>query len=178
MAVTVVASPHSATAESSENSPNSRPLHRIKAVRCQQGVTLRTAARHLGCDVRQTRQQEQPGTDIRLSELYNWQAALDVPVVDLLEEPGPPLSHPVRQRASMVRLMKTALAIQQQSTTPAISRLAENLVQQLVELMPELAGVGAWHQVGQRRNLDECGRIVEQSIPDTFLCHNALDNLD
>jgi hypothetical protein len=33
----------------------------------------------------------------------------------------------------------------------------------LVEMMPELKEVGAWHSVGQRRTLDEMGRIVERA---------------
>ena len=63
-----------------------RPLHRIQAVRMQQGMSLRTAARQLGIDVRAVRAQEQASTDLRLSDLYRWQQALDVPAADLLEE--------------------------------------------------------------------------------------------
>ena len=37
---------------------------------------------------------------------------------------------------------------------------------QLVELMPELEGVSAWHAVGQRRTLDEVGRVAERRMPD------------
>jgi hypothetical protein len=42
------------------------------------------------------------------------------------------------------------------------------LISQLVELMPELKEVSAWHSVGQRRTQDEMGRIVERTIPDNF----------
>ena len=41
------------------------------------------------------------------------------------------------------------------------------LVGQLIDLMPELAEVSAWHSVGQRRTQDELGRIAEQSLPDS-----------
>ena len=37
---------------------HAEPLHRIRAVRLQQGVSMRTAARHTGTDVRQLRMQE------------------------------------------------------------------------------------------------------------------------
>jgi hypothetical protein len=33
--------------------------------------------------------------------------------------------------------------------------------------MPELAEVSSWHTVGQRRGLEEMGRIAEQTIADT-----------
>ena len=42
------------------------------------------------------------------------------------------------------------------------------LIAQLVELMPELEEVSAWHSVGQRRTQEEMGRIVERTIPDSF----------
>ena len=47
--------------------------------------------------------------------------------------------------------------------------LAENLIDQLQELMPELKEVSPWHSVGQRRGLDEVGRIAEQPISDEML---------
>jgi hypothetical protein len=40
------------------------------------------------------------------------------------------------------------------------------LIDQLIEIMPELKEVGPWHSVGQRRTLDDFGRVVEQSVPD------------
>ena len=93
---------------------------------------------------------------------------LDVPLADLLVECEEPLSAPVLQRARLVRLMKTAAAIQEKSDSRSVRRLADTLVQQLVEIMPELKGVTAWHSVGQRRSLEELGRIVERAFPDNF----------
>ena len=81
-----------------------RPLHRIQAVRIQQGMSLRTAARQLAMDVRAIRAQEQATTDLRLSDLYRWQQALDVPAAELLEESGEPLSRPVAERAKPRRV--------------------------------------------------------------------------
>ena len=90
----------------------SRKLHRIREVRLLQGVSLRGAARQTGADVRTLRMQEQEYADLRLSELKRWQFALDVPLAELLEETDAPLSRPVLERARLVRLMKTAAAIQ------------------------------------------------------------------
>lgn len=144
-------------------------LHRVQEVRQEQGVSLRTAARRMGSDMRSVKAQEQSTSDLRLSQLYAWQQVLDVPLNDLLEEPGLPLSSPVLERARLIRLMKTVMSIQEKADSPAIERLAQVLVEQLVEVMPELAEVSAWHNVGQRRSLDECGRVAENPIPDSFL---------
>ena len=141
-----------------------QPRHRIQEVRCQQGMSLRSAARQLGTDVRSVRAQEQPSCDLRLSDLYRWQSVLDVPIEELLVESSTPLSRPVAERAKMVRIMKTALSIQESASSAPLKRMADNLVQQLVELMPELKEVAPWHTVGIRRSLDDLGRIAEQPV--------------
>jgi transcriptional regulator with XRE-family HTH domain len=129
-------------------------------------MSLRTAARQLGTDVRSIRAQEQAQTDLRLSDLYRWQEALEVPIGELLCEDDEPLSRNVRERAQLVKIMKSARALLDSADGIATRRMAENLVDQLSELMPELAEVSAWHSVGQRRSLDEMGRIAEQPISD------------
>jgi hypothetical protein len=74
------------------------------------------------------------------------------------------LSRPVLERARMIRLMKTAQAILERSSSTSIRRMAQMLIEQLNEIMPELQHVGAWHSVGQRRSLNELGRIVERTV--------------
>lgn len=161
------------TPESAPTQPASRPLHRIAEVRRQQGISVRSAARQLRTDATTVRHQETPGTDLRLSELMQWQQVLDVPLIDLLVDPDTPLSRPVMERAQMVRLMKTAAAIQEQTTSPGVQRLASMLIEQLLQIMPELADISAWHSVGQRRSLNEYGRIVERCVrEDFFLTHH------
>jgi len=146
--------------------PKSQPrvFHLIREVRVQQGVSLRTAARHMQSDVRTAREEEEETSDLTLSQLYAWQQVLDVPVTELLVESEDPLSRPVLERARMVRVMKTAQAILEKANTPAIKRMAQMLVEQLTEVMPELATVSPWHSVGQRRSLDDLGRIAEQTV--------------
>jgi transcriptional regulator with XRE-family HTH domain len=146
-----------------------RPLHRIQDVRRLQGMSLRTAARQLGIDIRSIRAQEQASSDLRLSDLYRWQRALEVPVSELLVDDDEPLSRPIRERAQLVKIMKTARALVETVSNPSAQRMAENLIEQLQELMPELAEVSPWHSVGQRRSLDEMGRIAEQPIADDVL---------
>jgi transcriptional regulator with XRE-family HTH domain len=144
--------------------PPGKRMHRIRTVRRLQGVSLRSAARQIGLDVRRLRAQENESTDLHISDLLRWQKALDVPVSELLEEPDTQLSRPVLERARMIRLMKTAQAILERSNSTPIRRMAEMLINQLVEIMPELKHIGAWHSVGQRRSLSELGRIAEHTI--------------
>jgi transcriptional regulator with XRE-family HTH domain len=154
--------------EDSTPRPSGPLMHRVRTVRLQQGVSLRTAARNTKVDIRQLRLQEQEETDLRLSDLRKWAQALDVPIAELLVEPESPLSKPVMERARMIRLMKTAAAINENAHSAGLKRMAQNLVNQLVEIMPELAEVSPWHTYGQRRSLEEYGRVVEHSIPDGF----------
>jgi transcriptional regulator with XRE-family HTH domain len=147
-------------------------MHRIREVRLEQGLTLRTAARHMGASVRQLRAEEEEMNDLRLSDLYRWQEVLGVPMEDLLCEPNGALSRPIMERAGLVRLMKTAAAILENAPTPRLERLAQTLVEQLVEMMPELEQVNPWHAVGQRRTLDELGRAAEHQFPDDYFRHS------
>lgn len=144
-------------------------LHRLATVRRQQGLSQRYMARQLNQDVREIRAQEEETSDLRLSQIFEWQEALDVPLVDLLVDPGTSLSKPVMERARLLRMMKTAAAIGEEAQSPAISRLAKRLSDQLIEIMPELKEVGAWHAVGQRRSLDDLGRAFERRISDDAL---------
>jgi len=141
-----------------------RPLHRLAIVRQHQGMTRRCVARRLGADVSRVRWQERPTSDMLLTTLYQWQKALEAPVAELLVDADDPLSPPVLKRAQMVRLMKTAAAILEQAHEPPIRRMAQMLVDQLVEIMPELAGVSPWHTVGKRRTRDEVGQVVQRPV--------------
>lgn len=155
--------------EAKSSKSKKKPLQRIKTVREQQGVSVRSVARRMGKDMATIRAQEKESSDLRLSELYEWQKALEVPLVDLLDEPGTPLSRPVMERAQMVRLMKTATAILERTESTPVERMAQMLVEQLTDMMPELEHVTPWHTVGQRRSLDECGKIAENPVADHYL---------
>lgn len=143
-----------------------RLLHRLQEVRRQQGVSLRRVGQLLHTDIRELRREEDPAADLRISRLYQWQQALEVPVADLLVDSGAPLSAPVLERARLVRIMKTVAAIQEKAPNTSIERLAQTLVDQVLEIMPELKGINPWHSVGQRRSLDEYGRIAERTYSD------------
>jgi transcriptional regulator with XRE-family HTH domain len=159
---------HQTSSPVNGSSASDRKYHRIAEVRREQGVSLRSMARQMKLDMPTIRREENGSSDLRVSDLIRWQRVLDVPLADLLVDPGTSLSRPVMERARMVRLMKTAAALQEQAKTPGIQRLTTMLVQQLKEIMPELEHISAWHSVGQRRSLDEYGRIVERRMRDDF----------
>jgi transcriptional regulator with XRE-family HTH domain len=143
-------------------------MHRLAAVRQQEGLSHRCLARRMGITVRQVQSQELETTDLRLSELYRWQKALDVPFEEMLNDGNTRYSDPVTHRGQMLRIMKTACSIQEDARRPSQKRLAETLINQLLELMPELHDAGSWHSVGQRRTTAECGqagcRVVSSEL--------------
>ena len=141
-----------------------RPLHRLALVRRREGVSRRTVARRLRIDVARVKSQEDENADMLLSTLYQWQEVLDVPISELLVESNDPLSAPVLQRAQMVRLMKTATTILERSHQISIRRMAQTLIEQLLDLMPELESVTPWHAVGQRRTRDELGQAARRGL--------------
>jgi transcriptional regulator with XRE-family HTH domain len=143
-----------------------RPMHRLATVRQQQGVSQRNVARRLNVDAADVRQQEAETTDLPLSLLYEWQKVLEVPIADLLVESNAALSPPVLERARMVRIMKTVASIVEKANTPPLNRLVQMLSSQLLEIMPELGDVTPWPSIGERRTLEECGRILERQVSD------------
>lgn len=139
-----------------------QPLHRIAEVRRTQGVSTRAAQQFLGLCAGELRRQEDENCDLLLSDLYQWQRLLAVPVSELLVEPQIELSRSVSERAALVKVMKTASTILEQTRQPNIKALAMRLAEQLVEIMPELTDVAPWPSVGQRRTREEWGRIAER----------------
>lgn len=141
-----------------------KPLHRIAEVRAQQGLSLRAIARRTGIDVRELKQQELATSDLSLQHLLRWADALEVPVSNLLIDRDHELSSTVRDRAALVKIMKTVVALQQVSSSPRVSRLTEMLREQLLGMMPELAEVGGWPNYGSRRPQDYVSRIAANPI--------------
>jgi transcriptional regulator with XRE-family HTH domain len=145
---------------------NGRPLHRLGAVRLREGVSRRTIARRLKTSINDVKRQEDETEDLPLSALYKWQQVLEVPVTELLLDASEPLSSPVRNRAKMLRVMKTAVTMLERARQSSIQRLAQMLVEQLTELMPELEGVGPWPAVGKSRMPSEYGQVIQRRLPD------------
>jgi transcriptional regulator with XRE-family HTH domain len=148
--------------------PAERRLHRLATVRRQEGISRRTVARRMKTTISDVKRQENETSDLPLSALYKWQEALEVPVSELLADSEQPLSSPVRERAKLLRIMKTAVTILERSRQTAIRRMAQTLVEQLIELMPELEGVGPWPAVGKSRLPSDYGQVVRRRLPDEW----------
>jgi transcriptional regulator with XRE-family HTH domain len=147
-------------------------LQKLSDARRRQGLSIRCVAQRLGRTVGEVRAQEEEHADILISELYRWQAALEVPIEELLEEPDDALSPRVLTRARLLKVMKTAMAIRRQSRTESQRRLVRLLIEQLLEMMPELKEVSGWPAVGHRRRANEIGRIGENPVSEDWL-HEA-----
>lgn len=153
--------------------PPSRRFHRLATVRRQEEISRRTVARRLGVSIAEVKRQEDETVDLPLSALYRWQEVLDVPMSELLMEPEEPLSSPVRSRAKMLRIMKTAVTILERTRQTPIRRMAQMLAEQLVELMPELEGVSPWPAVGKSRLPSEYGQVIHRRLPDELFLDAA-----
>jgi transcriptional regulator with XRE-family HTH domain len=142
------------------------PLHRLSEARLLEGISRVGVARHLGITVREVTRQECRTTDLPLSVLHKWAKALGLPVSELVKETDGAMSTPLLNRARLVRVMKSAVAILKQTRNRQTKWLAQRMVDQLIEIMPELRGVTAWRVEGKLRRLDELGVAAERSVPD------------
>jgi len=107
--------------------------------------------------------------------LYAWQKVLEVPIAELLIDSEDSLSQPLMRRAQLVRLMKSALAILEEADCKTTCVLARKLVDQLIEVMPELHGVSAWHAVGKRRGSDELGVAALRTFSEDVFLNSSPD---
>jgi transcriptional regulator with XRE-family HTH domain len=136
------------------------PLNRLREVRCQEELSRRTVARHLGMTETEVGRLEGETTDLPLSILRKWAEALDVPVAELIEEPNESLSLPVLKRARLLRIMKAARAILERASDSRTKRWSQMIVDELVEIMPELREVKPWKATPPRRRRDDYGSAL------------------
>ena len=147
-------------------------LQSLGSARRRQGLSVRCIAQRLGRTIAEVRQQEDECADLLLSELYRWQAALDVPLQELLNEPSDELSPRIQMRAQLLKIMKTVKSLSREAKSDEMQRSVQLLTEQLLEIMPELKDVAPWPAIGQRRSANEVGRIGENVILDNWL-HEA-----
>jgi transcriptional regulator with XRE-family HTH domain len=150
-----------------------RPLHRLGEIRQREGFTRRRIARMLGISIQEVEQQEQPSSDMLLSDLHRWEQALGVPAAELLDDPGCRLSSPVQLHARLIRVMKTVRSIQEMARQTSIRRLAEMLADQLIEVEPELKDTAAWPVLGQGLNERDPGQAYIRGL--SLHCFDEVD---
>ena len=142
-----------------------RRWHRLRTVREREGISLKTVSRRSHVGVPQLRQEEDETRDLTLSQLYVWQRALRVPISELMVDAEDSLDEKIRLRCAMLRLTRTAKTILRESRTATVRNLAQTMLNQIYEVMPEAAAMGPWNEVGQRRSPQDVPRIVEQTVP-------------
>jgi transcriptional regulator with XRE-family HTH domain len=143
---------------------DTRPLHRLAVVRRQQGVSRHAVASRLHISVDQVRDQECEDSDLPVSTLYAWQKVLDVPVAELLVEPDDGLPSEVLLRSQLVRLMKTVRTTLDKAKQDSVRWLVQTMINQLVEIMPELSEVGVWNIGGKQRRRSDLGVAAERRL--------------
>lgn len=149
------------------------PLHQIELVRERQDVALRTAVRKLKLPAGSVREQLDPASDLTLSQLYAWQQILNCPVSELLVDEDQRLSEPIKNRAALLQLMKTAVTIRSAAKSGGIKTLSEMLVEQLVELFPEFRDVMPWGGDGNVSRKVCCAAIASRKYPDDWFAQTA-----
>jgi transcriptional regulator with XRE-family HTH domain len=153
------------------------PLHRIAEVMEQEGISPRGLARRLGTTRSSITKAMDPTNDMKLSELYQLQAALQVPATELLAASYEGLPPEILQRTRLLRMMRTVRSIQEISTDERIQTLAMQLVEKLTEMMPELKEVSAWPSKGKPRKMHELGAIA-CNVVSLDLLHAASEQME
>lgn len=114
-------------------------MHRVNAVRLQKKISLGDVSKSTGKSILELSRQESETTNLQLSELRVWAEALDVSVTDLLVDSGDGLSLFQLNRPELMSLVRHAQEILGHSNSASIHRLANNLIQDINELLPHLA---------------------------------------
>ena len=147
--------------------PTNQAFHRLGQARTAKGVSPRDLAQRLNATINQVLTQEEATSDICLSAIYRWAAALGVPVTELLVDSEPAVQlTPVRLEQAM-RLLETAKAIRQQARRPALQRLAQTLIDQLAEMAPDLSRAAA-ASAAVRRRAGPSGSSGKRPLPESM----------
>lgn len=146
---------------------SAKPLQRLREIRNQQDISIRSLSRRMNVTASEVRMQEDPLFDLRLSALYRWQQALGVPAAELLVEPNDGLSAPIQLRARLLRMMKTIATILDQPQSDRTTHLIANLKNDILEVMPEVEDVDRWHGSSSDRSGDIAAAVIRQ-IDDAF----------
>ena len=141
---------------------NRTQRHQVATVRKREGMSLSRVAKRLGVTRRDARLLEDESQDLRISMIYRWAHALDVPVSEILmiSDDDRPISN-LQNRSKLVLAMKTVESMRQNcELDERTRRLVEELRKQLLNVMPELDDVKSWPRNGTRRGLDDLGKAA------------------
>ena len=154
------------------------PLHRVGEVMQRECVSVRSLAGRLNITQGEASRMIDPENDMSLSELYRLAEVLRVPLAEMVTEVDVGLSEPVKVRAQLLRLMRTVQSIQEASTQLPVTRLARQLRNDLLKIMPELKDVPSWPVVGNPRSRSELGAIMDRCIPANLFPNSQGDPIE
>lgn len=117
------------------------PLHRIDRACLRRGISAEAAAGWLNLEPSEVQEQLDQQSDMKLSQLYEWQELLGAPLTELLVDPDDVLADPVQAQAELGKIMEAAISIKKGSRQASTRRLAIMLIEQLIELAPKLESV-------------------------------------
>jgi transcriptional regulator with XRE-family HTH domain len=148
--------------------PISKPLHRLAAVREDKRLSVRDLACRLHMTPEDIRLLELGDVDAPLSTIYEWAVALEVPVAELLVDEDAVLPFPRLTRQQALGLMQTAQVILRAAARPSTQRLAQTLINQLVEIAPELSNTRPASGKTQRKQRTKADAFVPRPLSDKF----------
>ena len=141
--------------------------HRVATVRKLEGMSAARAATRLGVPASHIERLEDEHLDLPISLLYAWHRALEVPMSELMVDTGDSTPNAIWDRAKLLKAMKTVASIREVTDDPEVERMATNLRNELLQIMPELDEVKAWPRAGTPRKPHECfGRIMDKPFSD------------
>ena len=149
-------------AKQPQSRKSEKRFHQIEQVRINQEMSIQTCARKLGISVQEARRQERPTTDLTISQLMAWKEVLDVPLSELVGPFEDELQNPIRNRAKLLKVMKSAKYIHQHTRESRIRTMAENQIDQILEIVPEFETVSPWPEVGQSHEARQPGVAVSR----------------
>lgn len=140
------------------NEPKKK-YHRIRELRQDMRMSLAYCAKKLGITTLEAREQEDPHKDLNISQLLAWRDILDVPLSEIIEYQGE-VEDPIKNRALLLRAMKTVKQIQKTAREERVQNMSITLIDQLTELMPELINVSPWPDIGQAHENRDYGQAA------------------
>ena len=124
------------------NKSSSEELNRIRKVRLSQGITIEDAARMMKKSTAATRESQRETADLKLTELYQWAAVLDIDITELIvDENFPPSARISAHRLMLSQWMKAVLTIDEEASQKQIKIFAQRCMQHLLQLRPDLNSI-------------------------------------
>jgi len=164
-------------------------LNNIREVRKREGITIRTMIKRLGITKYEYEKLEADDKDLKISELQRIQAALCVPLQELITPADEdPSFEFITDRVHVLRAYKSAMSLQKllaSSGKADVKRMLERLIADLLVIFPELdghtinrddsTGVHGW-PIGHRRTNDnpgDLGKTALNPVPEQFFFEHA-----